>query len=134
MKSPNINAVYRKFKTFNIGKAAGLDQIPCKLLIIAAEVVAPSPTQIFDKIVDQSINRSIDQSINRPIDQSTNRPIDQPIDKSSNQASSNRPATTSRPADQLWPSNQSINAIYLTKVKSSVTKVYDTYLTQINLK
>ena len=36
----NINAVYRKLKTLNIGKAAGLDQIPCKLLKIAAEVVA----------------------------------------------------------------------------------------------
>ena len=51
IKSPNINAVYRKLKTLNIGKAAGLDRIPCKLLKIAAEVVAPSLTQIFDKII-----------------------------------------------------------------------------------
>ena len=53
IKSPNINAVYRKLKTLNIGKAAGLDQIPCKLLKIA--VVAPSLTQIFDKIICTSI-------------------------------------------------------------------------------
>ena len=55
IKSSNINAVYRKLKTLNIGKAAGLDQIPCKLLKIAAEVVAPSLTQIFDKIICKSI-------------------------------------------------------------------------------
>ena len=55
LKSPNINAVYRKLKTLNIGKAAGLDQIPCKLLKIAAEVAAPSLTQIFDKIICTSI-------------------------------------------------------------------------------
>ena len=55
IKSPNINAVYRKLKTLNIGKAAGLDRIPCKLLKIAAEVVAPSLTQIFDKIICTSI-------------------------------------------------------------------------------
>ena len=28
IKSPNINAVYRKLKALNIGEAAGLDQIP----------------------------------------------------------------------------------------------------------
>ena len=55
IKSPNINAVYRKLKILNVGKAAGLDQIPCKLLKIAAEVVTPSLTQIFDKIICTSI-------------------------------------------------------------------------------
>ena len=55
IKSPNINAVYRKLKTLNIGKAAGLDQIRCKFLKFAAEVVAPSLTQIFDKIIRSSI-------------------------------------------------------------------------------
>ena len=51
IKLPNINAVYRKLKTLKLGKAAGLDQIPCKLLKIAAEIVVPSLTQIFDKII-----------------------------------------------------------------------------------
>ena len=47
--------LYQKLKILNIGKAAGLDQIPCKLLKIAAEVVTPSLTQIFDKIICTSI-------------------------------------------------------------------------------
>ena len=55
IKFPNINAVYRKLKILNIGKAADLDQIPCKLLKIAAEVVTPLLTQIFDKIICTSI-------------------------------------------------------------------------------
>ena len=32
MKSPTINAVYRKLKAINEKKTAGLDKIPCKLL------------------------------------------------------------------------------------------------------
>ena len=55
IKSPTINAVYKKLKAINEKKTAGLDKIPCKLLKIAAEIVAPSLTQIFDKIISSSI-------------------------------------------------------------------------------
>ena len=55
IKSPTINAVYKKLKAINERKTAGLDKIPCKLLKIAAEIVAPSLTQIFDKIISSSI-------------------------------------------------------------------------------
>ena len=45
MKSPSVNAVYKKLKAINERKAAGLDKIhACKLLKIAAEIVAPSLT------------------------------------------------------------------------------------------
>ena len=53
IKSPNINAVNRKLKTLNIGKAAGLDEIPCKLLKIVAEIFVL--TQIFNKIMHKHI-------------------------------------------------------------------------------
>ena len=55
MKSPSVNAVYKKLIAINERKSAGLDKIPCKLLKIAAEIVAPSLTQIFDKIISSSI-------------------------------------------------------------------------------
>ena len=42
MKSLTVYAVYKKLKVINERKAAGLDKIPCKLLRIAAEIVAPS--------------------------------------------------------------------------------------------
>ena len=32
IKSPSVNAVYRKLKAINGRKTAGLDKIPCKLL------------------------------------------------------------------------------------------------------
>ena len=55
MKSPSVNAVYKKLIAINERKTAGLDKILCKLLKIAAENVAPSLTQIFDKIISSSI-------------------------------------------------------------------------------
>ena len=55
MKSPTINADYKRLKAINERKTSGLDKIPCKLLKIAAEIVAPSFTQIFDKIISSSI-------------------------------------------------------------------------------
>ena len=55
MKSPSVNAVYKKLIALNQRKSAGLDKIPYKLLQIAAEIVAPSLTQIFDKIISSSI-------------------------------------------------------------------------------
>ena len=55
MKSPCVNAVYKKSKATNERKTAGLDKIHCKLLKIAAEIIAPSLTQIFDKTISSSI-------------------------------------------------------------------------------
>jgi hypothetical protein len=55
MKSLTVYAVYKKLKAINERKAAGLDKIPCKLLRIAAEIVAPPLTQIFDKTISTSI-------------------------------------------------------------------------------
>ncbi len=50
-----MNAVFKKLKAINEQKAAGPDKIPRKLLKIAAEVIAPSLTQIFDKTIRTSI-------------------------------------------------------------------------------
>ena len=52
---PTLSAVYKKLKDINERKAAGLDKIPCKLLKIAAVIVAPSLTQIFNKIISTGI-------------------------------------------------------------------------------
>ena len=55
MKSLTVYAVYKKLKAINERKAGGLDKIPCKLLRISAEIVAPSLTQIFNKTISTSI-------------------------------------------------------------------------------
>ncbi len=55
MRSPTLNAVFKKLNAINERKAAGPDKIPCKLLKIAAEVIAPSLTQIFHKTIRTSI-------------------------------------------------------------------------------
>jgi hypothetical protein len=55
MISPTVNAVFKKLKAINERKATGPDKIPCKLLKIAAEIIAPSLTQIFDKSIRTSI-------------------------------------------------------------------------------
>ena len=55
MKLPSLSAVYKKLKDINERKAAGLDKIPCKLLKIAAVIVAPSLTQIFNMIISTGI-------------------------------------------------------------------------------
>ena len=55
MKSLTVYAVYKKLKAINERKAGGLDKIPCKLLKISAEIVAPSLTQIFNKTISTSI-------------------------------------------------------------------------------
>ncbi len=55
MRSPTVNAVFKKLKAINERKAAGPDKVPCKLLKIAAEVIAPSLTQIFNKAIGASI-------------------------------------------------------------------------------
>ena len=55
VKLPTLSAVYKKLKDVNERKAAGLDKIPYKLLKIAAVIVAPSLTQIFNKIISTGI-------------------------------------------------------------------------------
>jgi hypothetical protein len=55
MKSLTVYAVYKKLKAINERKAAGLDKIPYKLLRIAAEIVVPSLTPIFNQTISTSI-------------------------------------------------------------------------------
>ena len=55
LKPPTVNTGYRKLKTINEKKASGLDKIPCKLSKPAAEIAAPSLTQIFGKIISTGI-------------------------------------------------------------------------------
>ena len=45
----NVQEVVTLVKGIDGGKATGLDNIPCKLLKIAADVVAPSLTCIFNQ-------------------------------------------------------------------------------------
>ena len=45
----NIKKVTKLLKTIDVGKATGLDKIPNSLLKIAADVVAPSLTGIFNQ-------------------------------------------------------------------------------------
>ena len=52
---PTLSALYKKLKDINERKAAKLDKIPCKLLKIAAGIVARSLTQILSKIISTSI-------------------------------------------------------------------------------
>ena len=47
----NVQEVVNLVKGIDGGKATGLDNIPCKLLKIAADVVAPSLTCIFLKSI-----------------------------------------------------------------------------------
>ena len=56
VKLPTLSAVYKKLKDINERKAARVDKIPCKILKIAAGILAPSLTQIFtNKIISTSI-------------------------------------------------------------------------------
>ena len=55
LQFPSVNKVTTLLKTIDISKSVGLDNIPYKLLKIAAEVVAPLLTDIFI----QSINTGI---------------------------------------------------------------------------
>ena len=51
MKFLTVYAVYKKLKAINERKATGLDKILCNLLRIAAEILASSLTQIFNKTI-----------------------------------------------------------------------------------
>ena len=51
LEIPIIDTVYRLLKTIDEKKSSGLDKIPNKLLKIAADVIAPSLTEIFAKSI-----------------------------------------------------------------------------------
>ena len=44
-----LKEVIKLFKAIDVGEATGLDKIPNRLLKIAADVVAPSLTRIFNQ-------------------------------------------------------------------------------------
>ena len=53
--SPGVDTVYKLLTKMNDKKATGLDRIPCKLLKMAANIVAPSLTGIFEKSIHTGI-------------------------------------------------------------------------------
>ena len=52
---PSLNAVYKLLSKLNERKSAGLDNIPNKLLRMAASIVSPSLTAIFAKSIETGI-------------------------------------------------------------------------------
>ena len=55
LEIPTIDTVHRLLKTIDEKKSPGLDKIPNKLLKTAADVIAPSWTEIFAKSIYTSI-------------------------------------------------------------------------------
>ena len=55
MKAPTVDVVRKLLIKLNESKAAGLDNIPNKLLKMAGDIVAPSLTQIFAKSISTGI-------------------------------------------------------------------------------
>ena len=55
LQTPSVDTVYKLLTKMNDKKAAGLDRIPCKLLKMAASIVAPSLTGIFEKSIHTGI-------------------------------------------------------------------------------
>ena len=53
MKIPTVGEVRNLLRKLNGRKAAGLDKIPCKLLKVAADIIAPAPS--LTKIYQRSI-------------------------------------------------------------------------------
>ena len=51
LQTPSVDTVYKLLTKLNDRKATGLDRIPCKLLKMAANTVAPSLTGIFEKSI-----------------------------------------------------------------------------------
>ena len=51
LEIPTIDTVHRLLKTIDEKKSSGLDKIPNKLLKIAADVIAPSLTEIYTKSI-----------------------------------------------------------------------------------
>ena len=55
LKPPSINKTIKLLSKTNERKATGLDKIPCKLLKMAANIVAPSLSKKFDKSIHSGI-------------------------------------------------------------------------------
>ena len=55
LKAPSLNVVYKLLSKLNERKSAGLDNIPNKLLKMAASIVSPSLTLIFAKSIETDI-------------------------------------------------------------------------------
>ena len=55
LKIPTVGEVRNLLRKLNVRKAAGLDKIPCKLLIVAADIIAPSLTKIYQRSIISGI-------------------------------------------------------------------------------
>ena len=55
MKPPTVDTVHKLLRKIDEKKSAGLDNIPNKLLKIAADVVAPPLTAIFTASINTGI-------------------------------------------------------------------------------
>ena len=55
IRPPSISVVCKLLSEINEKKASGLDQIPCKLLKIAADIVGPSLTEIFTSSIETAV-------------------------------------------------------------------------------
>ena len=51
LKIPTIGEVRNLLRKLNVRKAAGLDKIPCKLLKVAAYIIAPSLTKFISDLL-----------------------------------------------------------------------------------
>ena len=55
LKIPTVGEVHNLLRKLNGRKAAGLDKIPCKLLKVAADIIAPSLTKIYQRSIISGI-------------------------------------------------------------------------------
>ena len=55
LKIPTVGEVRNLLRKLNGRKAAGLDKIPCKLLKVAADIIAPSLTKIYQRSIISGI-------------------------------------------------------------------------------
>ena len=55
LKIPTVGEVRNLLRKLNVRKAAGLDKIPCKLLKVAADIIAPSLTKIYQRSIISGI-------------------------------------------------------------------------------
>ena len=54
-QAPTVNLVHKLLSGINERKATGLDKIPCKLLKMAANLVAPSATESIIKSISTNV-------------------------------------------------------------------------------
>ena len=52
LRIPTVGEVRNLLRKLNVRKATGLDKIPCKLLQLAADIVAPSLTKIYQRSIN----------------------------------------------------------------------------------